>query len=124
MKKRISLELKLFAGKVLLAVIGLVLISFVFTLFTRQHAGEILFVLGLLSTVVGTYLGNPKRRDFMSPRIRNINFQHQPAPEELFSQKMYGVKYSVPRYSFENAVAVAGLIAALISLFILFGNPA
>jgi hypothetical protein len=60
----------------------------------------------------------------MSPRIKDINFQQQPSPEELVSQKLYEVTHSVPRYSFENVVAVAGLIAALISLLILFGNPA
>jgi hypothetical protein len=124
MKKQISPELKRFAGKVFLVVIGLILIAYVLASFTREYFGMILFVLGLLSTVIGTYLGNPRPRDSMSPRIRNINLQHRPSVEELFSQKMYEVAHSVPRYSMENVVAVAGLIAALISLLVLFGNPA
>jgi hypothetical protein len=124
MKKHISPALKRFAGKVLLVVLCLVLIAYVIALYTVEYFGMILFVLGLLSTVIGTYLGNPRRRDFISPQIRNINFQQQPSPEELFSQKIYEVTRSVPRYSFENVVAVAGLIAVLISLLILFGNPA
>ena len=124
MKKHISPALKRFAGKVLLVVVSLVLNAYVIALLMVEYFGLILFVLGLLSTVIGTYLGNPRRRDFMSPRIRNINFQQQPSPEELFSQNHYEVTHSVPRYSFENVVAVAGLIAALISLLILFGNPA
>jgi hypothetical protein len=124
MKTTLSPELKRFAGKVLLVVIVLILIACGIALLSREYPGEILFVVGLLSTVIGTFLGNPGRRDFMSSRIRNINFQHQPSPEELFSQKMHEVKDSVPRYSFENIVAVAGLVAALIGLLILFGNPA
>ncbi len=124
MKRYISPEIKRFAGKVLLVVIGLILIAYFIALFTLEYFGVILFVLGLLSTVIGTYLGNPRWRDFMSPRIRNINFQQQPLPEELFSQKIYEATHSVPRYSIENVVAVAGLIAAMISLLILFGNPA
>jgi hypothetical protein len=124
MEKHNSPGLKNFAGKVFLLVIGLILVSYVGSLFSREYFGEILFVVGLLSSVVGTYIGNPRPRDFMNPRIRNINFQQQPSTEELFSQKMYEVKNSVPRYSFENALALAGLIAALISLFILFRKPA
>jgi hypothetical protein len=114
----------MFAGKVILVLVGLIFLASMLAFLTQQNIGLILFVLGLPSLTIGAYLGGPRRRDLMSPRIRNINFFHQPAPEELTAQKLYFAKSSVPLFAFENVVALAGLVAVVIALIILFSKLA
>jgi len=124
MKKYTTPELGMFAGKVLLVLTGLILLASIFAALTQQNIGMILFVLGLSSLTIGAYLGGPRRRDLMSPRIRNINFFQQPSPDELTARNLSYAKNSVPLYAFENVIALAGLIAVVIALIILFGKLA
>ena len=124
MKNYTTPVLRMFAGKVILVLAGLILLASIIASLTQQNIGLILFVLGLSSLTIGAYLGGPRRRDLMSPRIRNINFFQQPSPEELTAQKLYFAKNSVPLYAFENVVALAGLLSVLVALIILFAKLA
>jgi hypothetical protein len=120
MKKYTTPELGMFAGKVFLVLAGLILLASIIAVLTQQNIGMIFFVLGLSLLTIGAYLGGPRRRDLMNPRIRNINIFHQPSPEELTARNLYFAKNSVPLFAFENVVALAGLIAVVIALIILF----
>ena len=124
MKKYMTPKLGMFAGKVILVLAGLIFLASIIASLTQQNIGLILFVLGLSSLTIGAYLGGPTRRDLMSPRIRNINFFQRPSPEELTAQNLYFAKHSVHLYAFENVIALAGLIAVVIALIILFGKLA
>ena len=107
----ISPELKNFVGKTIMMGIGLLLISGIIALSLDLSFGMILFVLGGVFTVIGGYLGGPKRYYPKNPRT---------SPEELMAFKMHSIKNSVPFYAFENVLLFAGLIAIIISLLLLF----
>lgn len=117
---RISPELKNFVGKIIMMDVGLFLISGVITLALQLYFGMILFVLGILSTVVGGYLGGPNRYEPKNPRLQDIKLFKHPSPEELKARMLHSVKNSVPFYAFENVLLFSGLIAIIISLLILF----
>lgn len=112
-------ELKDFVRKIIAVDIGLLLLAGVIALSLNHHFGLVLFGLGILSAVVGGYLGNAYPYSPENPEMLDSNRYERPV-EKTRARFLYFVKHSVPFYAFENVLLFAGLIAILISLLFLF----
>ena len=111
-----SSELKNFVKKIITVVIGLILIAGVIALFLKLDFAIILFGIGILSAVIGAYLGGPNSFDPKNPQMSHRNPFEHPSAEKLRARIMHVVKNSVPFYSFENVLLIAGLTAIALSL--------
>jgi hypothetical protein len=95
--------------------IGLLILAELSSLILKVDFGILLFLLGILIGGLGAYLGGPNPNDPDNPRNRPFQYLNRPN-ERLADQGAYNAKHSVPIYAFENAMAVAGLIAAILSI--------
>ena len=115
----VSPALKDFVRKIIAIDIGLLLVASVLAWSLNLYFGIVLFGLGLISTVIGAYLGGPNPYDPKNPRISHHPYE-QPSAERLKARILFFIKHSVPFYAFENVLLFAGLIAIVISLLFLF----
>jgi hypothetical protein len=115
-------ELKSFSIKVLAVDIGLLCTAGFASFVLNFNFGITLFLLGILVGGIGTILGGPSTIDPDNPENspkylnpRSFFSSWQPL-QYLVDQRFYNIEHSVPAYAFENVIALAGLIAILISV--------
>ena len=111
-----SPDFKDFVKKIVMVEVGLLIIASVIALSINLYVSIVLFGLGILSTVVGGYLGGSNPFDPRNSRMSYVYPYEDPSAEKLRARMMHVVKNSVPFYSIENALFIAGLIALLLSL--------
>ncbi|SRR6266498_781349 len=111
-------DLKHFIQNILVVDIGLLIVAGFISLALDLNFGVTLFFLGVLVGGIGAFLGGPDPFDPDNPRnlpSRSGRFSKHPVQDRL-DQISYDVEHSVPRYTFENIMAIAGLIAIVLSL--------
>ena len=109
---------KRFIQNILVVDIGLLVIAGLVSLALNLNFGVTLFFLGILTGGIGTLLGSPDPTDPDNPRnlpSRLGRFSNRPVQDRL-DQISYDVEHTVPRYTFENVMALAGLVAIVLSL--------
>jgi hypothetical protein len=118
--QRSSSPVKGFVKKIMVLEICVFLIAGVLAFFLSLHFAVILLGVGILSSVVGSYLGNAYPYSHKNPAMSNsIPYERRPV-EKNRARILYYVKHSVPLYSSENALVFAGVIAILLALLFLF----
>jgi hypothetical protein len=114
-----SSELKNFIKKIIAVDIALILISVITALLLNQYFGLVLFGLGILASILGSYLGNAPPYHPQNLEMSELSPYERPV-EKTRTEALHFVKHTVSFYSFENAVLFAGVIAIVIGLLILF----
>jgi hypothetical protein len=111
-----------FIKRTLIADVALLIIAGLTSLILNFNFGIILFALGLLVGGIGATLGGPSTIDpdnpANSPKYLNPRsfFSSWQPLQYLVDQSSYNMEHSVPAYDFENVMALAGLIAIILSI--------
>ena len=111
-----SSELKDFVRKIIAVDIGLFLVASVVALSLHIDFGVILFAFGMLSAIVGAFLGGSSPYDPKNPRMQQSKPYEKPSPTNLSARILHNIKNSVHDFAFENVLLFAGLIALLFSM--------
>jgi hypothetical protein len=109
-----------FVTRILAVCAGLVLFASLLSSGFNLHLGMVLFVLGILSMGIGNLLGLPARRYERNCGVKHFNLFQLPAPEEYIAERLFTARHASSFYSFENSLLLAGFIALLVGLVVLF----
>jgi len=82
--------------------------------------GIILFCLGAIVGGVGALRGGPASIDSLYTRVI-LQRWHRPF-NQTSDQRTYIIEHSVPTYSFENVMALAGLIAIVLGIVLIIAS--
>jgi len=110
-----------FIKRIMIVDLALLIIAGIISWVLNFSFGIILFALGILVGGIGAILGGPSTIDpdnlENSPKYLNPRsfFSSWRPLQYLVDQRSYNIEHSMPAYAFENVIALAGLIAILIS---------
>jgi membrane protein required for beta-lactamase induction len=103
-----------FIRRILVVDVALLIVAGLVSLVLNFSFGIILLALGTLIGVIGAFLGGPDLNDPNNPMYK---FKYWRRPVEKATDEIsFYFKHSVPVYAFENVMALAGLIAIIVSI--------
>src|ERR1700690_2229018 len=108
-----------FIGKILILEIAMISVAALLSYYLLTFA-IILFILGILIGGIGALRGGPASIDTIYTNMI-LRRWHQPIRQSV-DQRTYIIEHSVSTYSFENVMALAGLIAIVISMIVMISS--
>ncbi|MGA7195188.1 MAG: hypothetical protein WBW94_16335 [Anaerolineales bacterium] len=108
-----------FIGKILMLEIAMIGVADLLSYYMLNFA-TILFLFGILIGAIGALRGGPASIDTIHTNMI-LQHWHQPMRQSV-DQRTYIIEHSVSTYSFENVMALAGLIAIVISMILIVSS--
>ncbi len=117
---RSSISPQSFVTRILAVSGGLLLFAYFLSSDFHLHLGLVLFLLGVLSMVMGNLLNLPARRYERQCGIKHFSLFQMPTPEEYIAGNRFTTPHAVSFYCFENVLLLAGISILVIGLILLF----
>ena len=108
-----------FIGKILILEIAMLGLAALLSYYMLTFA-IILFISGIVIGAIGALRGGPASIDTIYTNMI-LRRWHQPIRQSV-DQRTYIIENSVSTYSFENVMAMAGLIAIVISMILIISS--